>query len=151
MSSSDASATCRLEWRRSRWLPVALCVLAAAAVASLWLSKLPLIACVAGSVVVCGYIGWLLLRELHRSECVLTWQGSDADWQVESDGGTESLRQVDASFRGGLVVLTLAEANGKRRRYAWWPDTLDACGRRDLRLAMQVKKTITPTQPSLAE
>ena len=151
MSSSGESATCRLEWRRSRWLPAALCVLAAAAIASLWLSELPLIASAIGSAIVCGYIGWQSHREWTHSDCVLAWQGGDTDWQVESNGHIESLRHVGARFRGGLVVLTLADANGKQRRYVWWPDTLDAHGRRALRLAVQVKETITPTQPTLAQ
>ncbi len=151
MNSSNASATCRLEWRRSRWLPAALCVLAAAAIASLWLSVLPLIACGIGCVVVLAYCGWLLRAEQSRSDCMLTWQGGDADWQVGCNDHIESLRHVGASIRGGLVVLTLVDASGKRRRYVWWPDTLGTRGRRALRLAMQVKETTTPTQPALAE
>ncbi|MEO8742708.1 MAG: hypothetical protein ABI365_05890 [Lysobacteraceae bacterium] len=150
MNSSSVSATCRLEWRRSRWLPFALIVLMVAAIASLWLSVLPVIACGIGTAVVCGYIGWLLRRELVRSDAVLTWQGGDMDWQVESQGRSETLRHVGASFRGGLVVLKLAGANGKQRRYIWWPDTLDARGRRDLRLALQAKAIVTSTQPTLA-
>ncbi|MEO7477773.1 MAG: hypothetical protein ABIT64_00890 [Lysobacteraceae bacterium] len=151
MSSSGASATCRLEWRRSRWLPAALFVLAAAAIASLWLSELPLLASAIGSAIVCGYIGWQLRREWTRSDGVLAWQGGDTDWQIESNGHIESLRHVGVRFRGSLVVLTLADANGKQRRYAWWPDTLDARGRRALRLAISVKESITPTQPTLAQ
>ena len=151
MSSSDASSPCRLEWRRSRWLPLALCVLAFAAIAALWLSALPLIACGIGSALILAYGGWLLRREAHRPGCVLSWPGGDAPWQVEHDGRDESLRHVGASFRGGLVVLTLADADNKRRRYLWWPDTLDARGRRALRLAMRVEAIVTPTQPTLAQ
>ena len=151
MSSSDTSSPCRLEWRRSRWLPVALCVLAVAATIALWLSALPLNACGIGSVLVLAYAGWLLRREVHRSGCVLSWPGGDAPWQLECDGRTESLRHVGASFRGGLVVLTLADAGGKPHRHLWWPDTLDARGRRALRLAMQVQAVVTPTQPKLAQ
>jgi toxin CptA len=128
---------------------VALCVLAAAATAALWLSALPLIACGIAGVLALGYVGWLLYREAHRPDCVLSWFGGDAPWQVEHDGRTESLRYVGASFRGGLVALTLADADNKRRRYLWWPDTLDARGRRALRLAMRVEIITTPTQPTL--
>lgn len=149
MSSSDASSPCRLEWRRSRWLPVALCVLAFAAIAALWLSDLPRIACGIGSVLVLAYAGWLLHREAHRPACVLSWPGGDAPWQVECDDHTESLRHVGASFRGGLVALTLADADNKLRHYLWWPDTLDARGRRALRLAMRVEAVVTPVQPTL--
>ncbi len=151
MNSSDASSPCRLEWRRSRCLPAALCVLAVAAIAALWLSELPRFACGIGSASMLGYAGWLLYRELRRPDCVLAWLGGDAPWQVEYDGRTESLRHVGASFRGGLVVLTLADASDALRRYAWWPDTLDARGRRALRLALRVKETATRTQPTLAQ
>jgi len=149
MSSSGASSPCRLEWRRSRWLPVTLCVLVVAAIAALWLSDMPGIACGIGSSLVLAYASWLLLREVRRPKCVLTWPGGDAPWQLEHDGRTESLRHVGASLRSGLVVLTLADVDNKNRRFLWWPDTLDARGRRALRLAMQVKETVTPTQPTL--
>jgi toxin CptA len=130
---------------------VALCVLALAAVAALWLSDMPRIACGIGSALVLAYAGWLLHREASRPACVLSWPGGDTPWQVECDGCNESLRHVGASFRGGLVALTLAEETGRTRRYVWWPDTMDARGRRALRLAMRVKETITPVQSTLAQ
>ncbi len=151
MNSSDASSPCRLEWRRSHWLPVALCVLVAAAIAALWLSALPLAVCGVGSVLMLAYAGWLLRREARRPRCVLSWPGGDVPWQVECDGRSASLHHVAASFRGGLVVLALADSDGKLRRYVWWPDTLDARGRRALRLALRVKETVTPIQPTLAQ
>jgi hypothetical protein len=61
------------------------------------------------------------------------------------------LRHVSASFRSGLVVLTLIDAGDRRRRYIWWPDTLDAHGRRALRLALRVETNDTPIQPKLAQ
>jgi toxin CptA len=128
---------------------VALCVLAAAAITALWMSAVPLIACGIGSMLVLAHLGWLLRREAHRPNCMLSWLSGDAPWQVECDGRTESLRHVGASIRGGLVVLTLASANGKPRRYLWWPDTLDARGRRALRLAMHAETIAMPTQPTL--
>jgi len=151
MNWSDASATCRLEWRRSRWLCLALCLLAVASVAALWLSDLPRTWCAAGSVLVLVYAGWLLYLELRRQDCVLSWSGGEAAWQVECNGRTEPLRHVGATLRGSLVVLTLADEAGGTRRYLWWSDTLDVRGRRALRLALRVKETVTPTQPTLAE
>ena len=151
MNSSDASSTCRLEWRRSRWFPALLCVLAAAAIAALWLSALPWIACGIGSALIAGYSGWILHREWRRPDCVLAWPGGEAPWQVECDGRSESLRYVGASIRGRLVALTLADADGRLRRYMWWPDTLHTRGRRALRLALRVKETATPTLPTLAQ
>jgi len=124
-------------------------MIAVAAIAALWLSDLPLLACGIGSASVTAYAGWLLYREARRPNSVLSWHGGDAPWQVECAGRTESLRFVGASFRGRLVVLTLADADNARRRYLWWPDTLDARGRRALRLAMRVEAVVTPTQPTL--
>jgi len=128
---------------------LALCVIALAAVAALWLSGMPRLACGIGSAFVIAYAGWLLRRESRRPNTVLNWLGGDAPWQVECDGRTESLRFVGAVFRGGLVALTLADADDKPRRYVWWPDTLDARGRRALRLAMRVEAVVTPMQPTL--
>jgi toxin CptA len=126
-----------------------LCVLAVAAIAALWLSDMPRIACGIGSALVLGYAGWLLLREVRRPNCAMSWSGGDAPWQVECGGRIEPLRHVGARFRGGLVVLTLADADNKPCRYLWWPDTLDARGRRSLRLAMHVEAVVTPVQPTL--
>jgi toxin CptA len=125
----------RLVWRRSRWLPTGLCLLAIAAIAATWLSDLPQVACIVTSAVVTAYAGWLLHRESKRPDCILTHSGDATEWRVECLGRAETLRHVAASFRGGLVVLTLADSGGKLRRYVWWPDTLDARGRRALRLA----------------
>ena len=151
MNSSDGYSPCRLEWRRSRWLPVALCVLAVAAIAALLLSSLQPIGCAIGSMLVLAYVGWLLHREARRPDCELNWAGGNALWQVAYDGCTESLRHVGATYRGGLVVLTLADAKSQRRRYIWWSDTLDAHGRRALRLALRVETNDTPMQPKLAQ
>ena len=137
MTSSDASSPCRLEWRPSRWLLAALCALAVAAIAALWMSALPPIACGIGSVAALAYAGWLLHRESQRPHCVLGWPGGDADWRIECGNRIESLRHVDAAIRGGIAVVTLVDADGAPRRYIWWPDTLDARGRRALRLALQ--------------
>jgi hypothetical protein len=113
-------------------------MLALAAGTALWLSDLPRVACAVGDGIVATYATWLIYRESARKSCVLAWAGGDAPWQVECEGRVESLRHVGASVRGGLVVLTLAdETSGRRRRYAWWPDTLDARGRRALRLAVR--------------
>ena len=136
MTSSDAFLPCRLEWRPSRWLMPALCALAAAAIAALWMSALPPVACGLGSAATVAYAAWLLRHESRRPNCSLSWAGGDADWHVECAGRSESLHHVGATTRGGIAVLTLAEASGGRRRYVWWPDTLDARSRRALRLAI---------------
>lgn len=141
MDSFDASATCRIEWRRSRWMIALLASLALASGVSPWLSDLPRAACIAADAVVVAYAAWALAREAARRPCTLAWAGGEAPWRVECEGRVDSLRHVDASVRGGLAVLTLAdEASGRRRRFAWWPDTLDAASRRSLRLVSMVQR-----------
>jgi toxin CptA len=134
----------RLAWRPSHWLPASLCLLAIAAVAAAWLSALPQPTCMVLSVLVPAYAGWLIVRERKRPACVLVPSEHEAGWNVESQGRVESLRQVGASFRGRLVVLTLADDDGRRRRFVWWPDTLDAAGRRTLRLAGKAVRSHGP-------
>ena len=145
MNSSDASASfrpptesfvVRLEWRRSRWMATGLCVLCVAALTALWLSALPPFVCGVGSAMALAYSGWQLRREFRRPRCVLCWRGGESEWLVESSGRVQSLRHVGAAIRGGIAVLTLADPTGRQRRYVWWPDTLDARGRRALRLAI---------------
>jgi toxin CptA len=101
------------------------------------------------SVLIVAYAVWLLRRESRRLRCKLTWPGGDADWRIECEGREESLRHVDASIRGGIAVLTLADGNG-RRRYVWWPDTLDAKGRRALKLALAARASAATAQAGSA-
>jgi len=136
MDSFDASATCRIEWRRSRWMIALLLLLGLAGGVSPWLSDLPRAACAGADLLVVGYLAWALRREALRQPCSLAWAGGDAPWRVECDGKVAAFRHVDAKVPGGLAVLTLAdEAGGRRTRHVWWPDTLDAASRRSLRLA----------------
>jgi toxin CptA len=150
MNWSDASSTCRLEWRRSRWMLALLAILGLAACASPWLSNLPRAACDAGDAVAVAYSAWLLYREIRRKPCVLARIGSDPQWQIECEGRSESARHVGAIFRGGLVVLTVADDAGRHRRFVWWPDTLGASGRRALRLAAREVDAEPSSQPMLA-
>lgn len=146
MDSSHASARsrrapehreCRLAWRPSSGLFVCLCALALAAIVSPWWSNLPSSACSGLDAIVVVYAAWRLWREHARAPFTLTWDSAQACWQVEGTSGSHRLRHVDASLRGPLAVLTLADDAGTVRRVAWWPDTLPAPDRRALRLLLQ--------------
>lgn len=128
---------CRLPWRPSGWLRAGLLALAAAAMASLWLSALPMIACAAGTALIAAYAAWRLWRESARKPFVLTWNAGQDAWQRSDGSRTQRLRHIGASLRGPLAVLTLADEDDRRQRIVWWPDTLDAGGRRALRLLAQ--------------
>jgi toxin CptA len=145
MNSSNASSHCRLEWRPSRWLLVGFPLLAVLAVLSIWLSSLPAWSCVVGSALIAAYATIRLRREIRREPLVIAWAGGDAPVVIEHATGergglAEEFRFVALNFRAGLVVLCVADKNGRRMRWAWWPDTLDARGRRALRLAANVER-----------
>jgi toxin CptA len=46
------------------------------------------------------------------------------------------LERVRLRWRGSLAFFQARDATGRTHRLAWWPDTLDATGRRALRLAI---------------
>lgn len=112
----NASASCPLEWRPSAWLVGALALLAVLAPLSVLASELPrpwawLLAADAG-----GYGLWLAWREARRPRQQLQWPMADAR----------------VAWRGPLLFVRAPGA-----ALSWWPDTLDAGQRRDLRLASQ--------------
>lgn len=155
MNSSNASLHCLLEWRPSRWLLAGMVLLALLAIASLWLSALPVWACVVASAVIVAYAGVRLRHEMRREPVVIAWAGGDAPVMVEAGvvepGGAQheveeqgarsaEFRFAALNFRAGLVVMSLTDQRGRRSRRVWWPDTLDARGRRALRLAASTRR-----------
>lgn len=160
MNSSNASLHCRLEWRPSRWLLGGMSLLSTMAILSLWLSALPALACAVGSMLVVAYTVVRIRREAQRAPVRIVWPGGDAavvielpsahaDMQPRGDRGNE-FHFVALNFRASLVVLCVADEQGRRSRWTWWPDTLDARGRRALRFAASVQSTPVLTQPPLS-
>lgn len=142
MNSSNASLPCRLEWRPSRWLLGSVLLLAVLAILSIWLSALPSWACMFGSVSIVAYGAYRLRYELRRAPVQIAWAGGDApivvEHAVERGGRSAEFRFVSLTIRAGLVELCVADERGRRSRWVWWPDTLDARGRRSLRLAASI-------------
>lgn len=137
--SSNASAPCRLEWRPSRWLLSALLALTVAAPLAVLASELPRpaawpLAAAAGLHGLC-----LLRREHRRARTVLVFRGGDAP--VEVDGG--AVTSANVCWRGPLAFVSWRDGQGRVHRLSWWPDTLPAASRRELRLA-------APGQPRAA-
>jgi len=67
---------------------------------------------------------------------------------IDSAGMTldgRPLRQVMLRWRGPLAFLWARDLAGRVHRLAWWPDTLDAAGRRALRLAVAAHSPRAPT------
>jgi toxin CptA len=88
-----------------------------------------------------GYGGWLARREHRRLPRQLLWPVSDLP--VTLDG--EPLRSVQLQWRGPLVFLRWRTGGGRGGQLSWWPDTLPAIQRRELRLAVQRRPPAQPT------
>ena len=133
--SSTASSTCRIDWRPSRWLLACLLALGLLAAVSLLMSALPRLPAVLFALVAIAWAGRLAWREAHRSPGVLVVAGQGAPLQWQQGPHAEMLYTPRWQQRGPLVVLRARDERGVRRSFSWWPDTLPAAARRQLRLA----------------
>jgi toxin CptA len=127
-----AVADCELQWRPSRWLALALILQGVLGGVSAWASELsqPLSLPIAGLALI-----WAIAsarRELRRPARPLVIRGGHATLAGESIG------DLRLHWRGWLARLDFTGPDGRRQRLLWWPDTLDAAGRRELRLAVAV-------------
>lgn len=149
MASSSASSTCRIDWRPSRWLPRALRLLGLLAGLSLLLSALPAslrwpLAALAVAE------GWRLARrEERRPPLKLSVTGAAFRIMNGSEEGA-ALQTPRLREQGPLTLLCARTPGGRMLRLAWWPDTLDAAGRRQLRLAVAATSRHDPILPAVA-
>ena len=135
MPSSSSSSICRIDWRPSHGLAAALAALGMMAALSLWLSGLPVSAKAVAALLAAAEGLRLARAQLRRPPLALDWLGGDAPAYLTSAGGVTRLDGVSVRLRGPLATLAGFDARGRVRRLGWWPDTLDAAGRRQLRLA----------------
>ncbi|MBW8311897.1 MAG: hypothetical protein K0M64_07645 [Rhizobium sp.] len=149
MVSSSASSTCRIDWRPSRWLPRVLRLIGLLAGLSLLLSALPAslrspLAALAAAE------GWRLARR-ERRRPPLSLSATGAILRI-MNGGEEGpvLHAPRLREQGPLTLLCATLPGGRRLRLAWWPDTLDAAGRRQLRLAVAAMSRHDPILPAVA-
>ena len=73
---------------------------------------------------------WSALREHRRTSRVFVIH-PDASATLDD----MPLRHVHVHWRGALAFVRARDVRGRRYRLDFWPDTLDARGRRALRLA----------------
>lgn len=127
---SNASVPCRLEWRPSYWLVGAQAALGLLGALSALASGMPRVAAwgVAVTALLAGV--WSAMREARRPRRRLHWSSSG---QLALDG--EPAFDPHLQWRGPLAFLGWRGADGRRHALAWWPDTLAAAQRRELRLA----------------
>ena len=135
MPSSNSSSTCRIDWRPSRWLGLALIGLGLMAALSLLLSALPRPIALAGALLL--VIEGVRSARRHRAmpAVSLDWLGGDEPAFLTRKTGVLRLDGIVVRLRGPLATLTGTDARGRRHRLSWWPDTLAAADRRQLRLA----------------
>lgn len=142
--SSRASAPCRLEWRPSRLLAAALALLGVLAALALIGSEIPLPLSMPLALLAVGEGMRLARRECLRPKRLLAIGG---DGTATLDG--QAITGLSVEWRGSLAFMRFVDTAGRPRRLAWWPDTLPAPSRRELRLAAPVKAAALPP-PSMA-
>lgn len=124
----NASTPCHVEWRPSRLCAASAWLLGMAAAVALWLSDLPAWLQTIGSLTCLARAGWLARHLRRRPHRQLLWPARGA---VLLDG--EPIDAPRLHWRGPWVFVHWREGS-RRQALAWWPDTLDATRRRELRL-----------------
>jgi toxin CptA len=131
MRSSNASAPSRFELRASRWPIAALLALSALAPLAVLASEMPRAFAWPLALAVCATGLWRARVEARRPARLIV---VDGEGQATVDGASVNDLRVD--WRGPLAFVAWREASGRIARGSFWPDTLDAAGRRELRLAV---------------
>ncbi|MBB4131720.1 hypothetical protein [Xanthomonas sp. 3075] len=143
--SSPIFAPCRLEWRPSRGLVCALSLLSELALWAVWRSGVPLWLAALSSVYAL-LAGGHALRQLLRSpvrQVVVPWSQTPAS----VDG--EQVQRLQVAWRGPIAVVSWTRLDARRQRLHFWPDTLPAAQRRELRLAARAH-AISSRPPQVA-
>ncbi len=137
---SSASASCRIEWRPSRWVASWLAGLVLLAPISLVHSALPRpqawpLALIAGIV---AFRQWHGYRRRGAITLIVR-----ADGPLEVDGVIRPEWQL--RWRGPLAFVQWREGDRRlTRALSFWPDTLPPAPRRELRLATPITAAVSP-------
>ena len=133
---SRSSSSFLIDWRPSRLLGAAHGLLALLAGFSLFLSALPRIACWLGALVIAVSAGLAIRRLACRPAQVLRIAG-DGSWVVLLCVGRPPrlFSSAQLRIRGPMAILRARHSAGGSFQWNWWPDTLPATARRQLRLA----------------
>ncbi len=121
--------------QRSRIEFVLVGALAALAISSVWLSRLPITLQVVGTVgVVLAFA--LKLRRYLRPESISCALQPDGRWQIRSGTSDSPAKLTDARDLGLLIALQFTPEHGRRIDIALWPDSITPDTRRRLRVWM---------------
>ncbi|MGH8079046.1 MAG: hypothetical protein ACREP7_00635 [Lysobacter sp.] len=123
---------CRLQWRPSHLLCAALIALGLMAACSVVATELPLPVSLPLAGVALTWAVRSARREARRPALAMVIAAGRA-----SLAGVP-IRDLRLHWRGWLARLEFCGPDGRRQRLLWWPDRLDAAGRRELRLAVAV-------------
>jgi toxin CptA len=80
----------------------------------------------------------LMRRELKREPFTFAWAGGDSAATLNFAARRQSLSGARLYIRGPLASLRGQDETGRIQRHLWWPDTLPADARRQLRLLEQM-------------
>ncbi|MET4730920.1 toxin CptA [Lysobacter enzymogenes] len=128
---AESSPGC-VDWRPSRLLAAGLVLIGLLGGGAVVASECPPRLAWPAAVLAAGWGALLARRELRRPPRRLRLAGARA-WLDEAP-----IAQTRLHWRGPLIRLEFRAADGRRGRLLWWPDSLDAHGRRELRLAAAV-------------
>ena len=129
--SSSGSVSCRLEWRPSRWVSGVLSLLGILAAFSILASEMPRLAAWPLALSALAFGLWRAWRESRSPAREFFFPGNDLP--VMLDGAP--IESVEVQWRGPLAFVRWQGRDGRSRHLSWWPDTLPAARRRELRLA----------------
>ncbi|MDQ3494152.1 MAG: hypothetical protein M3485_01130 [Pseudomonadota bacterium] len=107
------------------------------AMLSVLASEMPRVAAWPLALATLVYGACLARREWRRPQRELVFSGASTPVLVDGEPAAEVVLQ----WRGPLTFLRWRAGNGRRHRLVWWPDTLPASARRELRLAAPDRKT----------
>lgn len=139
VSATPEAGVCRLQWRPSRLPTIALWLMVALAPLSVLASDLPR--------------GWAwplaLAATVYAVRQARRYAAQPALALVLPACGGTTVRHLRVEWRGPLARLEWSDPDGVRQRRLFWPDTLDARARRELRLAM-MRREPAPDARSVA-
>lgn len=121
----------RIAWRPSRILVVILVSFALLAPWAVLVSEMPRVA--AWPLALAAFVWGLhdARREGRRAAREIVIAAGDAASTIDG----QAVRDLAVVWRGPLAFLRWRDEDGRTRRLAFWPDTLPAGQRRELRLA----------------
>jgi len=131
---SSESSSCRIDWRPSRLLCVALAALGALAAIAVSLSELPAACKLALACAALARGVALARREWNLPPCTLSFRLEGGEPVMRRSGREESMHAPRLALRGVFAALRWRDAAGRVRVLRWAPDTLGPVERRGLRL-----------------